>query len=93
MTEKVVKYSVTMIECNTYNVSILFVTTDLKEALSFLSSYLNDNYELNDYLKAYYDTARSLTLYKYFYFKSKQMVTKFQIIEFNDTLVSDYSLR
>jgi hypothetical protein len=85
--EKIIKYAVLSNNCKNHSIDILFVTPYEHEAIDFLSKYIINNFELDAYLKAYYENDKSICIYKYYYFHPKELIFKFQIINFSDPLL------
>ena len=58
------------------------------DAIDYLTKYINNNYELNNYLKAYYDDDKTISIFKYHYITSKELIFKYQIISFSDPILN-----
>jgi hypothetical protein len=92
MDEKIYKHAVISYDCKTHQVNILKVTFNESEAINFLTKHINETFKLDNYLKAYYDNDKVISIYKYYYLASKELIYKFQIITFADILLDNMNI-
>jgi hypothetical protein len=83
-TDRIVKYNLIQIDCNTFEMKILHTTCQFNIALEFLNKYIADNFQLSNYLKCYHDNNNTTSIYKYHWIAPKELLFKFQIIQYID---------
>jgi len=89
MSDKFYKYALICNDCKQNKVSILYVTITESDAIDYLTKFINNNYKLDNFLKAYYDDEKTISIYRYYYVSSKELIFKYQILTFCDPLIHD----
>lgn len=85
--DKIYKYALIGNDTKLNVCSILYVTCNQSDAIDFLTKYINNNFVLNNYLKAYYDDEKTISIFRYHYIMSKELIFKYQIITFSDVII------
>jgi hypothetical protein len=78
------KYHIIRVDCNNHDICIIKTVNTYQEAAEHLNVYLDTNFEINAYLKVYYNDQCSVSVFKYFYLFPKEMVCKLHIVEYED---------
>ncbi len=86
---KIYKYNMILLNVSENTASILHTDSEFNKSLEFMQKYLDSNFKLDQYLKAQYDNNFSISLYKYHYFSSKELIFKIQIVQFVDVLFNN----
>ena len=85
--DKYYKYALVFNDnANNNNISILYVSINKSDIIDFLTKHINNNFKLDNYLKAYYDND-TISIFKYHYFLPKELICKFHIINFMDIII------
>ena len=80
------KYNIILLNVIENTVEILHTCSEFKQALEHSQTYLTKTFELGPYLKANYDNQSSISIYKYHYLSSKELIYKIVIVKYCDTL-------
>lgn len=78
------KYQVIKVQNYTLDIDILGTFFTYSDSAEFVNMFIKDNYELSKYLKAYHDNENSISIYEYFWFHPKVLVSKIQIVKYKE---------
>ena len=79
-----IKFHVIMVDTENHDIKILDTCYSYQEAAEFMNTYLDSNFEVDNYLKIYYNDKSSVSVFKYFYVYPKQLLYKIHIINYKD---------
>jgi hypothetical protein len=83
MSEQYYKYNVILLNCINNEMTILFTCNVLSDAIQRMNTYVDNNFVIDSInLKCYHENTKSINIYKYYYFHSKTLINKLQILEF-----------
>lgn len=77
-------FQVILVNAITHNVEIIYTSPQLADAISYMNKYVDENYDLDTWIKAYHENKQSISIYQYFRVWSKQLIHKIHIVEFSD---------
>lgn len=66
------------------DVSVLATFYGLESAIGFLNDHIDKNYDINDYLKCFYEKKNTIAIFQYSRIWPKKLILKFQILEYQD---------
>ena len=78
------KYNVLLTDATTHDSTILHTSTQLNDSLEYMTKYIDDNYNLDDWHKCYHNNQKSCSIYRYSYVFPKKLIYKLQILDFYD---------
>jgi hypothetical protein len=76
------KYHVIMVSTEDHDVHILNTCYQYQEAAEFMNNYIDKNFEIDNYLKVYYNNKNSVSIYKYYMLFPKSCTYKFHIVKY-----------
>lgn len=83
-TEKIIKYNIVLVDAVTHDCKILFTTKHYNDAIEYMTSYIDEEYDLNEWVKCFHENKKSCSIYKYHYVFRKQLINKIHVLEFAD---------
>jgi hypothetical protein len=81
---KRIKYQIIRVEAFTHEVEILKTTDDLNEANFFINQYIDKNFDLGAYTKAFHENCTTVSIYEYGMIMPKCLICKIHIKEYED---------
>lgn len=78
------KYQIIKVQADTNDICILKTTNDLNEANFFLNQYIDNNFELGAYTKAFHENCSTVSIYEYGMLMPKCLICKIHIKDYID---------